>query len=121
MFLLLFLTISSVLPASGKNPDKRSNYFNISLSASSVEQGQTLTVFVDSANRLRKIEISFLDRTQPMYLTWQKDHEHLFRAFLGVPAGTKPGKYQVVARATDINQQALSIYAVLQVRDAHYK
>jgi len=80
-----------------------------------------LTVFVDSANRLRKIEISFLDRTQPMYLTWQKDHEHLFRAFLGVPAGTKPGKYQVVARATDINQQALSIYAVLQVRDAHYK
>lgn len=118
---MLSLTLFVIAPASGKTPPSRSNYFKITLSASSVKQGQTLTVFVDSANRLKKIEVSFLQQKLPMYHTWHKDYGHLFRAFVGIPVGTRPGKYDVVARATDINRRKVAIYATVQVTDARYK
>ncbi len=119
--LFSFLTICIVMPISGETSHPLSNYFKIIPSAASIRQGQTLTVFVDSANRLKQIELSFMGQKLPMNHTWHKDHKHLFRAFLGIPAGTKPGSYKIVARATDIYQQSLSIYTMIKVKDARYK
>lgn len=119
--LFLFLTFCIVMPVSGETIHSLSNYFKIIPSAATIKQGQTLTVFVDSANRLKQIELSFRGRKLPMNHTWHKDHKHLFRAFLGIPVGTRPGRYKIVARATDINRQSLSIYTMIQVKNARYK
>ncbi|MBT7155979.1 MAG: M23 family metallopeptidase, partial [Deltaproteobacteria bacterium] len=121
LVLLLSLTICFVMPLSGKTRHSLSNYFKITLSASSIKQGQVLTVFVDSANRLKQIELSFLGQKLPMYHMWHKEHDHLFRAFLGIPIGTRPGSYKIVAHGIDSHKQSLSIYATIQVRHGRYK
>jgi len=121
LFLLISLSICFSLPVSGKPAHTPSNYFQITISASSIRQGQTLTVFVNSANRLKRLELTFLDQKLSMDHVWHKDHAHLFRTFIGIPANTKPGSYKIVARGTDINRQKLSIYTLVRVKDAGFK
>jgi murein DD-endopeptidase MepM/ murein hydrolase activator NlpD len=120
MYLLLLATCL-VTTASGKSNSLPSNYFTITLSNSVIKQGQTLTVFLTSANRLKQVELEALGQKLPMYHMWHKEEPHLFRAFVGIPARTRPGTYRIVARAVDINQQPLGIHATITVEDARFK
>lgn len=119
LYALLILSLSA--QANGSTGNFPSNFFKITLSASSIKPGQTLTVFIDSANRLKQVKLVLLKQKLPMYHMWHKDHQHLFRAFAGIPVGTRPGNYKVRVNAIDINNEPISIYTMLNITPAHYK
>ncbi len=117
----LAFAICLAVTAGGDTKHLPTNFFTITLSASTIKQGRTLTVFIDSANRLKHLELKALGQKLPMYHMWHKDHTHLFRAFVGIPAQTRPGKYWIVANAVDIDGQKLSIHSKLEVKDGRFK
>lgn len=97
------------------------NYFKIMLTPSSVKQGESFTIFVDSVQTLKSLKLKGLDQDLPVYRIWHDDHDHLFRSFIGVPATKKPGSYKIVAEAVDINGESLRIYQTLRVQKANFK
>jgi murein DD-endopeptidase MepM/ murein hydrolase activator NlpD len=97
------------------------NYLKITLSPAVVKQGQSFTVFVDSANTLKELRIRGLKRNQSIYRIWHKKHKHVFRGFIGVPAALKPGNYKIIAEAVDINDEKLRIYQTVKVKKGNFK
>lgn len=120
--ILIFLTLAILFAsaAGGSTRNLPTNYFKISLSDSIIKQGQTVTVFVDSAYQLKQIELTALGQKLPMYHIWRDGYPHLFRTFVGIPAGTRPGRYKIVAKGVDLEGQTLSIHAMLNVKDARF-
>ncbi len=122
IFIAFFVFVfSATFPSYAEKSKTVQNYFKIALSDSSFKPGETLTVFVDSANRLKDIELECFGRRQSIYRVWHEKSDHLFRAFAGIPHSLKPGTYAVVARATDFNGRKLEIYADIHVADARFK
>ena len=93
----------------------KTNYLKISLSPATVKVGQSFTVFVESANQLKSIHLRCFGSQQTIYKIWHKDHPHVYRAFLGVALGSKPGTYKIEAEAVDTDGESLSIHESLQV------
>ena len=107
--------------ASANTGHSAAGTFAIFLSSSTIKQGQTLTVFVNSASRLTQIELTVLGQKLPMYHMWHKRHPHLFRGFVGFPAGTRPGKHLVAVAASDINGKHLATNATIEIQDSRFK
>ncbi len=119
-FLAFVLAASSVSLIYGNQSPVVENYFKVILSATTVKQGGTLTVFVDSANKLTHIELEAFGRAQPVYHVWHEVHEHFFRVFLGIPIFLKAGKHRILIRGIDVFGQKLEIYADVQVKDVRF-
>lgn len=121
----IIITFAAVLclalPATGSIPDRPTNFLSITLSATTIQTGQTLTVFFASGGPVKKIELELLGQKLPMYHIWHKEFKHVFRTFAGVPVKTRPGKYRVVVHAQSRDGNPLSLYAWLTVRKARFK
>ena len=113
---LLVLLITATVSATGEAKHPKENFFKVVLSTVSAKQGSTVTVFVESALKLKKIELDCFGRPHPIYRIWHKDHDHLFRTFIGIPATLKPGDYKIIARAVDVNGENIKIYNMLRVK-----
>ena len=117
-FLALF---SSPAPAQGVTSETTANFLLLNLSPATIKQGQTLTVFVESANPLKRLSIEAFGQKHTVYRVWHKAHNILYRVFLGVKVNQKPGTYKIIAKAVDNRNEPLEIYANLEVRAGNYK
>ncbi len=121
----ILLLITGILlipvPAFAVSANTLQNYFKITLSPSSVKQGESFTVFIDSAQTLKRLKLRGLNQDLPVYRIWHEEHNHLFRGFIGIPVTKKPGNYKIVAKAVDINGEELKIYQTLQITKADFK
>ena len=118
---LLVLLMTVAFSASGTPRSSNENYFKVVLSSISTKQGSTITVFVESAKKLKQIELECFGRSHPIYRIWHKDHDHLFRSFIGIPATIKPGNHKIFARAVDINGEKIKIYNNLRIEPRAFK
>jgi murein DD-endopeptidase MepM/ murein hydrolase activator NlpD len=96
------------------------NHFVITLSNAVIQQGDSLTIFVDTGIRLKRIEITCFEQRLLVYRVWYRNHEHLFRGFCGVPVDAAPGHHTVTAIATDENDQEMKIHAGFRVQKVDF-
>ncbi len=76
---------------------------------------------MDSAQPLKKLTLTGLNRDLFIYRIWHENHEHVFRSFVGVPATLKPGEYNIAAEAVDSKGEKIRIYQSIQVTEGKYK
>ncbi len=100
---------------------KPSNYLSITITPSQVKQGQTTTVFVDSATPLKSVELKGLNRSLHLYRIWHESYPNLYRSFIGIPVVQKPGSYKIVVEARDKNDEKVRLYALLEIEKAGFK
>lgn len=101
--------------------DTHSSFLKLSVSPARVKQGQSFTVFLTSSGRLKSMTIAGMGRQLYLYKIWHKDHEHLFRGFVGVPPYLEPGSYKIIAEAVDEQDESLRIYTTVKIAPARYK
>lgn len=107
--------------AAGSSPDVVRNFLKVEVSKATLHQGESFTLFVESANRLKALELECFNRKIPAFHIWHERHDHVFRTFIGVPHTLRPGKYRLYARGIDMNDEKLSMYVELRILKAPFK
>jgi len=118
-FLLFLILVSQGLEA--KALKSSSNFLKISLFPAEVKQGQSFTVFLESAAPLKSIKLTGLNRKLFVYRIWHEKHPHVFRGFVGVPVSQKKGTHKIVAEVIDQEGENLRVYTTVIVQGSKYK
>lgn len=90
-------------------------------SSNTIKQGETLTVFVSSSVHLKQAKLSFLNQQITLHRMWNKKHESIFRAFLGISIYAKTGQRKLIVNAIDMDNHKLSGTLFLKVTSSHFK